>query len=202
MPHDHPAPEPGATPDGRRGISVGAIAMAGGLAAGYGAFAWIAARYLYPAKPNQRAWMLVREVARIKTGEAVAYRTPSGATVNIARRGAAGAASDFIALSSVCPHLGCQVHWEGPKNRFYCPCHGGVFTPEGKAIEGPPADAGQSLSGYPLKVENGLLYIEVELGDALAKGEVLDAPPPGPPGPGHDPCLYRSFPEGGKGRPA
>ncbi len=198
MPHDHPVSDPGATSDGSRGLSLGTVVMLGGLAAGYGAFAWIAARYLYPARPTQRAWLFVREVARMEAGSAVSYRTPTGATVNIARRGTKGDARDFIALSSVCPHLGCQVHWEGPKNRFFCPCHGGVFTPEGKAIEGPPADAGQSLSPYPLRVENGLLYIEVEVGDALAQGEVLDAPPAGPPGPGHDPCLYRSFRAGGK----
>ncbi len=198
---DHPAAhEAGVASEDRRGFSLATAAMVGGLATGYGAFAWIAARYLYPAKSSERAWLFVREVARLKVGEAVSYRTPTGATVNIARRGQTGTATDFIALSSVCPHLGCQVNWEGPKNRFYCPCHGGVFTPEGKAIEGPPADAGQSLPSYPLRVENGLLYIEVEVGDALAKGEVLDAPPQGPPGPGHDPCLFRSFKP--NGRPA
>ena len=37
----------------------------------------------------------------------------------------------------------------------------GTASLGGKAIEGPPANAGQSLAAYPLKVENGLLFVEV-----------------------------------------
>ncbi len=66
-----------------------------------------------------------------------------------------------MALSSTCPHLGCKVHWEAPENRFFCPCHNGAFDPSGRAIAGPPAEAGQSLGRYPLRIEGGLLYIEV-----------------------------------------
>ena len=107
--------------------------------------------------------MFVAELARIPVGKAIEYKTPAGLPVTIARRGEAGTADDFVALSSICPHLGCQVHWQGPKNRFFCPCHNGVFDPQGAATEGPPAEAGQRLSEFPLKVENGLLFIEVEL---------------------------------------
>jgi Rieske Fe-S protein len=53
------------------------------------------------------------------------------------------------------------VHWQAQNNRFFCPCHNGIFTPEGKGIGGPPGDAGQSLPRYPLRIENGLLMIEV-----------------------------------------
>lgn len=130
--------------------------MTGGLAAGYGAFAGLAGRFLYPAHPRPTGWMFVSEVARL--GDSFLYRTPAGESVTIARRG-----EDFIALSSVCPHLGCQVRWEGHHNRFFCPCHNGAFDPDGKATAGPPAKAGQSLTRYRLKIENGLLFIEVPL---------------------------------------
>jgi Rieske Fe-S protein len=136
-------------------------AMAGGLAAGYGGMGAVAARYLFPAKPTARRWMFVAELARLKVGESLAYTAPNGAPVNIARKGSAGTVEDFIALSSTCPHLGCRVNWEGQNKRFFCPCHNGVFDPEGKGIGGPPGDAGQSLPRYPLKIENGLLMIEV-----------------------------------------
>ena len=53
------------------------------------------------------------------------------------------------------------MHWEAHNNRFFCPCHNGAFDPAGKATAGPPADAGQSLLRYPVKVEAGLLYILV-----------------------------------------
>jgi len=103
----------------------------------------------------------VAEVGRLMAGDSLPFTTPSGATAAIARQAVSGDVSDFIALSSTCPHLGCKVHWEGPKSRFFCPCHSGAFDPTGKAIAGPPADAGQSLLRYPLKIENGLLFIEV-----------------------------------------
>lgn len=67
----------------------------------------------------------------------------------------------FAALSSTCPHLGCQVQWQPQHGRFLCPCHNGAFDASGRAIQGPPADAGQFLSSFPLKIEEGLLLIEV-----------------------------------------
>lgn len=137
------------------------VAMATGLIAGYGSFGVMAARYLYPAGPMPRAWMYVKDLKSFLPGESLPFRTPAGASVVIARKGDTGTVDDFFALSSTCPHLGCKVSWEGPKNRFFCPCHNGVFDPSGKAVEGPPAAAGQSLSRYPLKIEEGLLFIEV-----------------------------------------
>jgi Rieske Fe-S protein len=146
-----------ATPD-RRALLAN-TAMLTGLAAGYGAFAGLALRFLYPARPRPRGWMFVTDLARLRPGESMTYTTPAGEPVAIARL----AAGELIALSSTCPHLGCQVRWEAHHNRFFCPCHNGIFDPTGKATAGPPADAGQSLLRYPLKVENGLLFIEVPL---------------------------------------
>jgi nitrite reductase/ring-hydroxylating ferredoxin subunit len=161
-----------------------------GLAGAYGLFGLLAARFLYPARPRRRAWMFVTQVERFEVGGSLLYRGPSGETVNIARQRREGAADDFIALSSTCPHLGCQVHWEPHRDRFFCPCHNGVFDPTGKAIAGPPGEAGQSLPRYPLRVESGLLYIEMPLETltADATGEVVDRAA-GIHAAGHDPCL-------------
>jgi Rieske Fe-S protein len=145
------------------------LLMAGGLIGAYGTLAAFMGRFLYPARPPTRGWMFVIETARLPAGESIVYETPGRATVNIAHKGKADGTEDFIALSSVCPHLGCQVHWETHNSRFFCPCHNGVFDPSGKATAGPPAEAGQSLPRYPLKVEAGLLYIEVPL-EQLAQG--------------------------------
>lgn len=136
-------------------------ALAGSLAAGYGTFGAFAGRFLYPPNGTPMAWLFVADLKSVKTGSAFVYRTPSGAPVAVARRGESGTVDDFIALSSTCPHLGCQVHWQGAQNRFFCPCHNGAFDPTGKATAGPPAEAGQSLLRFPLKVESGLLFIEV-----------------------------------------
>ncbi len=190
----------------RRGFLARAstVAMAGGLVAGYGGLAAIGGRYLYPARARKLAWIYVAEVASIPRGGSLPFRAPTGERIAIARQGEGATAADFIALSSTCPHLGCQVHWEPQNNRFFCPCHNGVFEPGGKATAGPPAEAGQSLGRYPLKIEGGLLYIEVPLeslsGGAEVAGGILPADEL-PRGPGHDPCLDPHA-RRGRGEPA
>jgi cytochrome b6-f complex iron-sulfur subunit len=70
----------------------------------------------------------------------------------------------FNGFSSVCPHLGCRVHWQEDKNQFFCPCHNGIFDADGIAISGPPAAAHQQLETVPIIVDqtSGRVYIEVE----------------------------------------
>jgi len=184
--------------------NVSSVAMGAGLIGGYGAFGVIAGRYLYPARVGEVMWQFVTEVAGITVGQAIRYRGPAGETINITRRSRTGEADDFIALSSTCPHLGCQVRWEAQNNRFFCPCHSGVFDPSGKATGGPPGEAGQSLPRYALKVDRGMLHIAVppprfsaadETGGVVPSDDCLSAP-------GHDPCLAGRAPKqiaGGNG---
>ena len=148
-------------------------AMTGGLVAGYGTFAGFAGAYLYPAGDAPKAWLFVTETARLPVGGSIEFKTPSGAKIVVARQDE----QTYLALSSTCPHLGCSVHWEPTNDRFFCPCHEGVFNAKGEGTAGPPE--GQSLLRYPTKVENGLLYIETPL-ERLARG---------PERPGHDACL-------------
>lgn len=141
------------------------VAMAGGLAAGYGAFAVMAGRFLFPTREGN-AWMLVGVAQELAPGASMPFTSPTGIQVVITRR--AGSlpatsppAEDFLALSSVCPHLGCRVHWEPQNSRYFCPCHNGTFDPQGNPTGGPPAEENLPLPVYPLQVENGLLYIEM-----------------------------------------
>ncbi|MCA9140766.1 MAG: Rieske (2Fe-2S) protein [Planctomycetales bacterium] len=135
--------------------------MATGIVAGYGTLASIAARFLYPSRKTEENWQFLATLDSIRAGQSMIYQTPGGAKVVVARRQAADLAESFVALSSVCPHLGCAVHWESQNNRFFCPCHNGAFDPSGTATEGPPASANQSLERFPLKVQDGLLYIAI-----------------------------------------
>lgn len=137
------------------------IAMTAGLAGGYGAFALISGRFLYPARASDRRWQFVIEECRMAVGDAIVYRAPGGCAVTIARHRSNGVVDDFIALSSTCPHLGCRVRWEASKRRFFCPCHNGSFDHGGLGNGGPPGRSGQSLPRYNLKLEEGLLHIEV-----------------------------------------
>lgn len=37
-----------------------------------------------------------------------------------------------------CTHFGCIVSWRAEEQDFYCPCHAGIFAPDGSVISGPP----------------------------------------------------------------
>jgi Rieske Fe-S protein len=149
--------------DRRRFLGATSVAMAVGLAGGYGALGVMLGRFVYPAGVSNRGWLFVCQVDQLQPGHALDFASPSGQKIVIARQGEGVTADDFLALSSTCPHLGCRVHWEGQNDRFFCPCHNGAFDRSGVATSGPPAAAGQSLTRFPLKVENGLLFLEAPL---------------------------------------
>lgn len=148
--------------DRRSFLSATTVAMGSGLVASYGTFATMAGSFLH-STDSVLGWQFVARVEDIAQGVALTYTSPSGAKVVVARQQEGDSADAFIALSSVCPHLGCQVHWESHNSRFFCPCHNGVFDPAGQPTEGPPAAANQPLTRFPLMVEDGLLFIEVPL---------------------------------------
>jgi menaquinol-cytochrome c reductase iron-sulfur subunit len=62
-------------------------------------------------------------------------------------------------FSPICPHLGCRYNWDPLKNEFMCPCHGSIFSINGKVLGGP---APRPLDTLPHKIENGKLYVKWE----------------------------------------
>ncbi len=65
----------------------------------------------------------------------------------------------YLALSDVCTHQGCEVNWSPPDNRFLCPCHGSQYDKLGKNVAGP---APKPLLRYKIQVTNGRLLISVQ----------------------------------------
>jgi len=146
------------------------ITMAGGLAAGYGMLGSHATRFLYPANVGESIWQFVCTLDELSVGESLPFTLPSGAKIVIARQQEGESADSFIALSSICPHLGCKVHWEASNDRFFCPCHNGAFDAQGAPTEGPPAAANQHLTRFDLTVEGVLLMVRVPLGGISTDG--------------------------------
>jgi Rieske Fe-S protein len=134
--------------------------MGTGLIASYGLFAAQGLLFLLPQglkAPTRRIFAgqldnfqvgALKTVLDLRGNEILIKRDPTG----------------LRAFNSTCPHLGCRVHWEADKKRFFCPCHNGVFNADGVATEGPPAAAGQSLATLPLEVDekSGVVYLEVK----------------------------------------
>lgn len=138
-------------------------AMAGGLLGGYGMFGYILGEFVYPAGPQERGWLFVCTAESLAPGDSLDFISPAGARIVVARQGPGTSADDYLALSSVCPHLGCRVHWESQNDRFFCPCHNGEFDRDGNAVAGPPRASKQALMRFPLKLEHGLLFLEAPL---------------------------------------
>ncbi len=55
---------------------------------------------------------------------------------------------ELSALSPVCTHLGCLVHWNTAEKSWDCPCHGSRFDPQGRVLNG-PAVAALSVQPVP-----------------------------------------------------
>lgn len=144
-------------PPGRRAF-LSYLVMLGGLAASFGTAVALAARYVYPRLGLRRVRsVFLAPMADIPAGKGRVYDLPGGGMALVTNTG-----TEVVALSNVCPHLGCKVHWEEERRRFFCPCHGGVFTPEGTAVAGPPAEEKKNLKRFPLKKVGENLFIEVE----------------------------------------
>jgi menaquinol-cytochrome c reductase iron-sulfur subunit len=76
-------------------------------------------------------------------------------------------ASDFVAISTRCAHLGCPVRWVTPAERFVCPCHGGVYDFQGLVVGGPPV---RPLDRFVTRVRDG----QVQIGPRYSVNSQLD----------------------------
>jgi cytochrome b6-f complex iron-sulfur subunit len=141
----------------RRGM-LARLMMAAGLTAGGGVVAWIAARYVTPLKAiRNRRQIYLAPVKDVPAGKGRKFGLPGGATALVTQ-----VQGEVVALSDVCPHLGCKVHFEPDRGQFVCPCHNGIFDSNGVAISGPPAEQGKNLQRYDVKQVGDNIFLEIE----------------------------------------
>ena len=127
---------------------------AGGAIWGLG-MAVPAAFYLWPARaagPSQTV-LKVGPLNSLAVGEAKMLQA-DGRPLVVLR----AAADRVVAFSAICPHLGCVVAWDAGRKVFACPCHAGVFSPEGKVMAGPPP---KPLQEYPVMVIGDEIRVKV-----------------------------------------
>ena len=65
---------------------------------------------------------------------------------------------EVIVYSRNCTDLSCPLTWDDGSGWFVCPCHGGIFTIEGKPVAGPPD---RPMYRYDTRVRDGVLEIDV-----------------------------------------
>lgn len=147
----------GADGTGRRGF-LARLAMLSGLGAVAAVASALAARYIYPLKSIRlKRTIFLAPKADIPPGRGRPYRLPDGGTALVTDTG-----TEIVALSDICPHLGCKVHYDRAQGKFICPCHGGVFEKDGTAIAGPPAEEGKNLKRYAVSRVGDNLFIDFE----------------------------------------
>ncbi len=66
---------------------------------------------------------------------------------------------ELVAMSTVCPHLGCAIDYDGENGKFICPCHDSFFSTEG-AVETGPSPRG--MDKLEVQTEGDLVAIRYQ----------------------------------------
>jgi Rieske Fe-S protein len=133
----------------RRGLLQFAVYASGALFASTGVLAILGAlRGLSRAQTQQ-----VAQASQVPEGSAVYLNFPDADSQAMLLHLPGG---QFVAYSQRCMHLSCAVFYEPARQRLYCPCHEGVFSPEtGDPVAGPPQ---RRLAQITLHQDDDILY--------------------------------------------
>lgn len=71
-------------------------------------------------------------------GPANNFPPGSRTTIREARAILLHTSTGFSALSTICPHLGCEVN--EVDQEYHCPCHGSRFSLQGERLQGPAGE--------------------------------------------------------------
>ena len=126
-------------------VATGFLAGLAGVLVGGPAAVLFAAPLFRERGPVEEQWIPLGPADAFPEGQVTAteypfqhqdgwYRADRSRSVAVRRE----TDGEFTIFSSTCTHLGCAIRWEADAQQFVCPCHNGIFDPEGRPIAGPP----------------------------------------------------------------
>ena len=149
----------------RRDAMKVAISLIGGLigtALGFPAIAFLIGPAL---KREQADWIRLSSLSAIETGTPTLFKPrvtrENGWIEDEQEVGVYVLTEDgrtYHAMSNICTHLGCRVRYIAEQQKFFSPCHNGVFDKHGYVVSGPPP---RPLDEFETKIEDGNLYIQL-----------------------------------------
>jgi Rieske Fe-S protein len=138
----------------RRALLTGGAAAAASMVVGVGIGATVeqttqkqtsnpgnSSKWPTPLVPEgQGVWVTVAKLADL--GEsAIRFATDSIVGYIIRSDGDNGEKPGaIIAISAACTHMGCIVNWQDTERKYFCPCHGGLFSEYGKPDKASPVN--------------------------------------------------------------
>lgn len=133
---------------------LGKLFMGGGLLASAVLLIRHGLAYIFPKmEPPIIRKLLVGRVGELAAGQAKEFQL-GGQTLFLVNT-----ENGYKVFSGICPHLGCKVKWESYNDRFFCPCHKGVFAADGDVLAGPPP---RPLDEFRVEIEDPLIYMYIE----------------------------------------
>jgi Rieske Fe-S protein len=133
----------------RRGLLQFAVYASGALFASTGVLAILGALRGQSRAQRQQ----VAQASQVAEGSAVYFNFPDADSQAMLLHLPGG---QFVAYSQRCTHLSCAVFYEPARQRLYCPCHEGVFSPEtGDPVAGPPQ---RRLAQITIQQDGDTLY--------------------------------------------
>ena len=150
----------------RRSFYLYTINLLTGLVAVAAAIPAAAYLLLRPRNKDSTEWIEVTDISRLHAGqpEEVVYnrkrmdgwrRIEEKTSTWLVRT----SENSVVAYNPACTHLGCAYHWDAGSAEFECPCHGSVFSIDGKVTAGP---APRPLDRYPSRIQGGAVFINPE----------------------------------------
>lgn len=117
---------------------------------------WFIASLLKPSRESHksRAAATLREIGTVDEFPMNSVTPDRVNRLYIVRENDGG----FLALSLICPHLGCSVMWNEEKQQFDCPCHSSAFDRRGLVLNSP---APRPMDYLPVIIEEGKLKVDL-----------------------------------------